>query len=841
MSSIANGLAAQISGQSAFIEAKQALFEAYIHHIIGEEPEFDRETLQKLVTSAQALSLAEDEKHQSEGAILLSMILDVFGEKYPEIPLIARNLFANSGDFPNIELLTKRYGDQNSQLSFFTEAQISYREAANTVDALPFPLTDYQRALWLSLVSDEDVVTSAPTSAGKTHIILNYIVRSVAEHEQAFAAIIVPTRALISEVAGKVYDLLSADFADQHVEICTVPRDDGDFAERTIFVMTQERLHELALRGDIVFNYLFIDEAQNISDKNRGVLLHMTIERILLDESIAPQVIISMPSQAYKNTFSSIFRDADFKRLLTKKSPVSKIIMSVVPEGRNLTLTMHGSSQSTSIKKGFTGSDLENIVYRLGSGESNIIYRNQTDHCENAAKKLAGILPATEVPEALEEAAGYIEEFIHEEFTLAGNLRKGVAFHYGPLPTSVRLMVEDLARKGAIKNIVCTSTLAEGVNLPAKNLFMKNPGLSIPTKGLQRLEEVKVNNITGRAGRMLQHFSGNIFLVDPASWTYQDYFDGDEPEEKIPTYFQSLNDEYLLVMNALMGHVDEEIEDPYRLYTIANKLMKEVSEENIGQTLEAPEVTLSREQKTSLKKAVEAALENMKVARFTLEANPNVGYIQQNQLFDFLNKQKNYAEWALPHPKSAAFYNTLLRVCEEMLRAGVYRPSRNMTLEHICVVTKGWVVGDNLKNIIVEKVEYDRDQARKNGEKQPDVNSSVRTVIKLINNDIRFRLSGALKCYQTILQNVLAAKNEDINSVALHGFVEVGACEQRLVNMIDFGLTREAAVDIHEHLAAEVEIESVSDLLLLERDGALVSAHTVTLKELRSLFSENDN
>src|SRR5690606_32603049 len=115
-------------------------------------------------------------------------------------------------------------------------------------------------------------------------------------------------------------------------------------------VMTQERLHDLLMKGDVRFDYFFVDEAHNISDKSRGVLLHVTIEKVL--ESSLPQIIISMPSKQYQDSFSGIFKDFDFSRKITSESPVSKILISVDPRGRNLFVSRFGSNSGVSIPKG---------------------------------------------------------------------------------------------------------------------------------------------------------------------------------------------------------------------------------------------------------------------------------------------------------------------------------------------------------------------------------------------------------------------------------------------------------------------------------------------------------
>ncbi len=451
-----------------FKAEKNEVFSNYINYLVGAEFSLDRKIVKNLSTSIQFFYKSEVEEIKKEGAILLAMLLDMAVIDHPDLAVIAKKIFIESGDFPNIKLLNDRYSTIDIDYGFYNNAQNIFKESLNTVQDLEYPLTDFQRILWKNLKLDKDIITIAPTSAGKTHIILTYLVRQILLSDGAFAAIVVPTRALISEVANKVYEISKSFNSEREIEICTVPKD-TNFKDKTIFVMTQERLYEVLQSGDLSFNYLFIDEAHNISDPSRGVLLHLTIDKLL--ENSLPQIILSMPSDSYKNSFSSIFNEVDFIQEITRHSPVSKILMSVKLVGREIVISRYKDDFNIKIPKNFKGNKLSDLVLRLGQGQSNIIYKNRTDYCENTADDIADLMIDFVASPELEEAADYIEKFVHEDFSLASNLRKGVAFHYGPLPSSVRVMIERLAKEDLIKYIVCTSTLAEGVNLPAKNLF----------------------------------------------------------------------------------------------------------------------------------------------------------------------------------------------------------------------------------------------------------------------------------------------------------------------------------------------------------------------------------
>ncbi|PKF78226.1 RNA helicase [Vibrio sp. vnigr-6D03] len=831
MSSITARLGKSIFSHESFAKDRNDIFVQYVEQLVGEKPILERSLVKRILTSIQIFHKSEDEKLRKEATAILAMLLDIAGNDYPDLIPIAKNIFINSGDFPNVSLLDKRHPNVYMNYGFNTSTKFELKKEMNSVDELSFPLTDFQRMLWGNLELDEDVVTIAPTSAGKTHIILTYLVNKVINSDGSFAAIIVPTRALISEVSSKVFEIAKEIDFENELEICTVPKDE-EFNSKTIFVMTQERLYELIQRGDLSFDYLFIDEAHNISDDSRGVLLHLTLEKILDDSN--PQIIISMPSESYQNAFAAVFNGVEFQKEITRHSPVAKILLSVVTKGRNIEIERFNTSDKTVIPKEFTGNAIADLVFRLGKGQSNIIYRNQTDHCENTAKAIADLIDDYDTSPELEEAADYIEQFIHRDFTLASSLRKGVAFHYGPLPSSVRVMVENLVKTGDINFIACTSTLAEGVNLPAKNLFLTNPFRPVIAQKPERLEDVKINNITGRAGRMVEHFSGNVFLLSHDKWNYQDYFEEKEDkEEKIPTYYKSLNENLTSVIAALQGLYPHSDSDQYRFYTIANKLIKEFENGNLEDRLSAEELLLGKNEKEFLLHNIESAHDSLRIAPFILEANPTIGYIQQNRLSQFFDTLDNFDEWILPHPKSKELYRSLVRIAYKLFDFGVYISSDNYSIEHVAIVASKWVSGKSLKEIIAEQISYDNDRAAKSS-----INQSVRNVIKIINNDITFRLRNALGCYHLLLTNTMKLKGVDKVSVKLHTYLELGACDDVMINLINFGISRESAKEIQESIPKGIEIKSIYDLVALVERGLLSNTHPVTQKEIKFLLSQ---
>ena len=75
-------------------------------------------------------------------------------------------------------------------------------------------------------------------------------------------------------------------------------------------------------------------------------------------------------------------------------------------------------------------------------------------------------------------------------------MEKGVAYHHSGLSMEERECVEILFKQGIVKVIFCTSTLAAGVNLPAKRVIITSM-----KQGMSDLTSIQYRQMIGRAGR----------------------------------------------------------------------------------------------------------------------------------------------------------------------------------------------------------------------------------------------------------------------------------------------------------------------------------------------------
>jgi superfamily II DNA/RNA helicase len=86
----------------------------------------------------------------------------------------------------------------------------------------------------------------------------------------------------------------------------------------------------------------------------------------------------------------------------------------------------------------------------------------------------------------------------------------GLLAHHASVPQGVRLAIEHAMKYGLARFVVCTSTLAQGVNFPIKYLIVTSV-----QQGQDRISVRDFHNLIGRAGRAGMHTEGSVIFSSP--------------------------------------------------------------------------------------------------------------------------------------------------------------------------------------------------------------------------------------------------------------------------------------------------------------------------------------
>ncbi|RRK09186.1 helicase, partial [Lactiplantibacillus garii] len=363
-------------------------------------------------------------------------------------------------------------------------------------------------------LSNELTSFSAPTSMGKTFLIEKYIELQVKEGVVGNFAITVPSKALITEVKVQLIKDLGAKLGEKQYRVISHPEEYRvDYEGSYICVMTPERLLALLTQySEARLIHLFIDESQKVTEaSSRSVFYYEIFDRVSAWEN-RPKVTFASPSIPNPGIFKKLVQTAasnDGLRIV--ESPVTQVEI-IFDRYANKAEVYDDLNQNTipigKLKETLSVPDIiRKMISILGNSNCNLVYYGSKVNAISDAVVVSRSMEESNDPRLI-ELADYISRKIHPKYILVKLVRKGIAFHTGELPVDVRIRIEEACRQGILKLVFCTSTLLEGVNLPADNIFV-----TTLQNGKRTLSQLDFLNLIGRVGRLGHSMLGNIFLI----------------------------------------------------------------------------------------------------------------------------------------------------------------------------------------------------------------------------------------------------------------------------------------------------------------------------------------
>lgn len=674
---------------------------------------------------------------------------------------------------------------------------------------------------------------SAPTSLGKSYIMRTFIREQIAKGKQCNFAIIVPTKALINETTEKLTEVLGPELKEKNYRIVTSA---GAMAleeeHNFIFAMTPERLlYLLILMKDIPIEYLFIDEAHKISKKDGRSAFYYKVVDMLSQRSTPPHIIFASPNipnpEVYLQLIPDVANRENYK-IATKFSPVNQEKFLIDFKCFELHYYNEATQKLTKYCSFPEDKGLLDFVHELGEGARSIVYSNSKDNVVEYALQYATQLQPLHDSD-LDVLAQDIRQDVHGDYYLADIVEKGVAYHMGYLPSTIRARIESLYKDGKIRTLFCTSTLLEGVNLPADNLFItshKNGGDMSP---------VDFRNLMGRVGRIEFNLYGNVFLVCIKRKTKKERFLHLLQEKIVPQQLSlatALTPEQktgiVSVLKSGQAEIPKDGSLPPAEYSlirkVANILLKDIVSGRASRVKKEFSDVLSPEDEAAIVAAfadrehsldddinlsldqTERLAREIRSGRLHYPAIRIGGKADYNELRNFLERLCDIFKWETYEYDTLGFRNK--------------SSGAHTKLSHYAFVLNQWVSGMSLNHMVTDSIDYycstGKGKVKLKGQyvafkdEAPYVNALISGMLEDIEDVILFRIAN----YFLRFSQEYRACFPDASFTDWYELVEYGTTNPEAVWLQRNGFTREAAAYITEKRSQYITFDDNDQLRL---------------------------
>jgi superfamily II RNA helicase len=415
----------------------------------------------------------------------------------------------------------RRQGGKTQIMKPKPDADKRLKQVFSTIgvpEKLPFEPDPFQLEA-LSAIGEEDCLVTAPTGAGKTWIAEQAIAQILESGGKCWYAS--PLKALSN---AKHLDF-SELFGSDNVGILTGDRKENP--EGPVLVGTTEilrnQLYDAMHRGeDLPTDFVILDEAHFLGDEDRGVVWEEIM--IYLPQRIPMLLLSATVGNAHQIAgWLSSIRSRRCAVVEETQRPVPLYPLFLHPSGTLLPLFSH---QETSKKKrlhkrvrGYVNTkkpplmapprklppmgDILRILrkYRLLPA---IFFLKSRADCDNALELCLD--NRVQDPNRKERISRRLQELLshsahlsdHRQIWHIENLAVG-SHHSGHLP-AWKIIIEKLMTDGLLDAVFATSTVAAGVNFPARTVVFFN---SDRFNGIEfmPLTPTELHQMTGRAGR----------------------------------------------------------------------------------------------------------------------------------------------------------------------------------------------------------------------------------------------------------------------------------------------------------------------------------------------------
>ncbi|MCL2607267.1 MAG: DEAD/DEAH box helicase [Methanomassiliicoccaceae archaeon] len=356
-------------------------------------------------------------------------------------------------------------------------------------------------------LSGKNVVVAVPTASGKSLIGYIAALKTVIVDRRK-VLYIVPLKALASE---KRDDLDGFSHLGIKIMMSTGDLDSEDrwMNDADIIVATSEKADSLLRHGNRWMDdvgLVIADEIHLIHDPSRGPTLEVALTKMMRRNR--NMQIIALSATISNSRELAEWLDADLVTSDWRPVPLKE---GVYFNG-NITFD-DGSVVEIDAGKDDMWPFIKDVV---GQGGQCLVFVNARRSTESLAMKHSKDMKLIVSPQLSDDDIAVLEgesESTSLGKKLASCAECGMAFHHAGLTYQQRRFVEDSFRKGTIKCIIATPTLAAGINIPARRVIVRDTTRFESNSGNTPISVMEIKQMCGRAGRPKYDAYGEAILI----------------------------------------------------------------------------------------------------------------------------------------------------------------------------------------------------------------------------------------------------------------------------------------------------------------------------------------
>ena len=420
-----------------------------------------------------------------------------------------------------------------------SKARATHRLTAKFMEGFDFPFDEFQIQSLHCVEDGKGLLVAAPTGAGKTVVGEFAAFLALEQGKKCFYT--TPIKALSNQKFAEFTDK----FGESNVGLLT--GDTNINSEAPILVMTTEVLRNMLYAGSSTLTNLqsvVMDEVHYLADKFRGavweeVLIHLmeSVQVISLSATVSnaeefgewlgtvrggTDVIVSeiRPIPLYQHVLIG-------NRLIDLFKEPGKInpeLLALERESmRKVKMPRHRRERFDESENKLSRPEVIEMLDRQGLLPA-ITFIFSRAACDAAVRQCvhSGLRLTTTVEreEITATATRLNANLAQEDLDILGYdewldaLERGIAAHHAGLLPSFKETVEDLFKRGLVKAVFATETLALGINMPAKTVLLEKL-TKWNGEGHVPITPGEYTQLTGRAGRRGIDIEGNAIV----QWT----------------------------------------------------------------------------------------------------------------------------------------------------------------------------------------------------------------------------------------------------------------------------------------------------------------------------------